>query len=133
MSQSILYHAFGIKGVTYRSTDFVGNAVIFNVETTDHHVQCSSCKQRNCIFKGQKEKFLRMPPIGRKQAQLRVTMHRLQCKFCNKMWWPRLRFVKGTERYTRSFAHTVLDLLQFATIKDVSSYQFGQCQIPGCG
>ena len=35
MSQSILYHAFGIKGLTYRSTDYIGIAVIFNVETTD--------------------------------------------------------------------------------------------------
>lgn len=122
MSQSILYHAFGIKGVTYRSTDFIGNAVIFNVETTNHYIQCCVCDHRDCIFKGQKMKFLRMPPIGRKQALLRVTMHRLQCKACKSMWWPRLPFVKATERYTRSFAQTVLDMLRFATIKSVADF-----------
>lgn len=122
MSQSTLYHAFGIKGVTYRSTDYIGNAVIFNVETTDHYVQCSNCGHRHCNFKGKKVKLLRMPPIGRKQALLRVTMHRLQCKFCRSMWWPRLPFVKATERYTRSFAQTALDMLHFATIKSVADF-----------
>ncbi|MDD2467601.1 MAG: hypothetical protein PHI97_26770 [Desulfobulbus sp.] len=29
MSQSLLYHAFGVKGVTYRSTHMLGNAFIF--------------------------------------------------------------------------------------------------------
>ena len=122
MSQSVLYHAFGIKGVTYRSTEFIGNTVIFNVETTNHHVRCDACNHRDCIFKGQKVKFLRMPPIGRKQSLLRVTMHRLQCKSCGSMWWPQLSFIKGTERYTRSFAQTALDMLRFATIKSVADF-----------
>lgn len=63
-----------------------------------------------------------MPPIGRKQALLRITMHRLQCKSCNSMWWPQLPFVEGLERYTRSFAHTALDMLRFATIEAVADF-----------
>jgi transposase len=122
MSQSILYHAFGIKGVTYRSIEYLGNSIIFNVETTNHHVQCCDCGHRDCIFKGQKVKILRMSPIGRKQALLRVTMHRLQCKSCDNMWWPQLPFVKGKKRYTRSFTQTVLDLLRFGTIKAVADF-----------
>lgn len=50
MSQSILYNSFGIKGVTYCSTDFIGNGVSFNVETTEHHVQCSTCDNRDYIL-----------------------------------------------------------------------------------
>lgn len=122
MSQSSLYHAFGIRGVTYRSTSFLGNAIIFNVETTNRHVICCDCGHRHCTFKGQKMRFLRMPPIGRKQALLKVTMHRLRCKSCGNIWWPKLPFVKGSERYTRSFAHTVLDLLRFGTIKAVANF-----------
>ena len=38
MSQTLLYHAFGIKGVTYRNTQVLGNALIFSVETTSHHL-----------------------------------------------------------------------------------------------
>lgn len=122
MSQSILYQAFGIKGVTYRSADYIGNAIIFNVETTNHHVNCATCGHRDCIFKGQKVKLLRMPPLGRKQALLSVTMHRLQCKSCDNMWWPQLPFVMGNERYTRYFALTVLDLLRIGTIKAVADF-----------
>lgn len=122
MSQSILYQAFGIKGVTYRSADYIGNAIIFNVETTNHHVNCATCGHRDCIFKGQKVKLLRMPPLGRKQALLSVTMHRLQCKSCDNMWWPQLPFVMGNERCTRYFALTVLDLLRIGTIKAVADF-----------
>ena len=63
-----------------------------------------------------------MPPIGRKQAILELTMHRLQCGECENLWWPRLPFTKGTVRYTRSFALTVLDMLRFGTIKSVAQY-----------
>lgn len=122
MSQSILYHAFGIKGVTYRSTSFLGNAIIFKAETTNRNADCPDCDSKGCIFKGQKTKHIRMPPIGRKQALLDVIVHRLQCKSCGHMWWPKLPFMKGTERYTRSFAQTVLDLLSFGTIKAVANF-----------
>ena len=122
MSMSILYHAFGIKGVTYRSTYYLGNAVLFRVETTDHYVRCPKCGQRHCIFRGPKTRWLRMPPIGRKQAILELIMHRLQCKNCEHLWWPRLPFMLGTARYTRSFALTVLDLLRSWTISAVAKY-----------
>lgn len=122
MSMSILYHAFGIKGVTYRSTYYLGNAVFFRVETTDRHSRCPVCGHRNSIFRGPKTRWLRMPPIGRKQALLELTMHRLQCKNCENLWWPRLPFMLGTARYTRSFAMTVLDLLRSWTISSVANY-----------
>ena len=122
MSQSLLYHAFGIKGVTYRSTDFIGNAIIFRSEFTDKHTECPSCGSHESIFKGQKIRFFRMPPLGRKQTLLNVKLHRLQCKKCCHLWWPRLPFVDGTVRYTRFFALTVLDLLKLGTIKAVAEY-----------
>jgi len=122
MSQSLLYHAFGIKGVTYRSAKVLGNGLVFCVETTNRHVPCDTCGHRYCHFKGQNVRWFRMAPIGRKQALLQVTMHRLQCARCGCLWWPRLPFVKGNARYTRSFARTVLDLLQFGTIRAVAEY-----------
>ena len=122
MSQSLLYHAFGIKGVSYRNTHVLGNAIIFSVETTNRHVVCQTCGHRYCQFKGQAVRWFRMAPIGHKQALLQVTMHRLQCAQCRCLWWPRLPFVKGNARYTRSFALTVLDLLRFGTIRAVAEY-----------
>eukprot|EP00831_Metopus_contortus_P064911 TRINITY_DN58044_c0_g1_i1.p1 TRINITY_DN58044_c0_g1~~TRINITY_DN58044_c0_g1_i1.p1 ORF type:complete len:140 (+),score=2.58 TRINITY_DN58044_c0_g1_i1:189-608(+) len=122
MSNSLLYHAFGIKGITYQSSSYVGNAVIFHAETTDHHVRCPSCSNKHAIFRGRKVRWFRMPPVGRKQAILELLMHRLQCKKCDNLWWPCLSFMLGTARYTRSFALTVLDLLRSWTIKAVAQY-----------
>lgn len=122
MSMSILYHAFGIKGVTYRSTYYLGNAVFFRVETTDRNVRCPKCGHMFNIFRGHKTRWLRMSPIGRKQAILDLKMHRLQCKQCEHLWWPRLSFMQGTARYTRSFALTVLDLLRSWTVQAVAKY-----------
>jgi len=53
---------------------------------------------------------------------LLVIMHRLQCAQCRCLWWPRLAFAKGNTLYTRSFAWTVLELLQFGTIGAVAEY-----------
>ena len=122
MSQTLLYHAFGIKGVTYRNTQILGNALIFSVETTTRHVSCPTCGYRYCHFKGRNTRWLRMPPIGRKQAVLRVSIHRLQCAQCRNLWWPRLPFAQGNTRYTRSFATTVLELLRFGTIQAVAEH-----------
>ena len=122
MSTSLLYHAFNIKGVEYRSTDFLGNAIIFCAEMTDKFITCPCCKNRRAIFKGQKTRSFKMGPLGRKHAILHVLLHRLKCVECHNLWWPKLSFMDGKHRYTRSFALTVLDLLRFGTIKDVANF-----------
>lgn len=122
MPISLLYHAFNLKGVEYRSTKFVGNTVIFSVEMTDKFIKCPACSGRQTIFKGQKTRWFRMGPLGRKRSLLQFQIHRLECDECGKLWWPHFPFMVGTHRYTRSFAMTALDLLRFGTIKDVSSY-----------
>lgn len=63
-----------------------------------------------------------MPPLGRKRCVLELILHRICCKDCGHLFWPRLSFMDGNKRYTRAFALTVLDLLKFATIKDVAGY-----------
>lgn len=122
MSTSLLYHVFNVKGVEYRSTKFVGSAVIFSVEMTDKFIQCPQCGSRLNIFKGQKSRWLKMGPLGRKQSLLKLQTHRLKCVECDNLWWPQLPFMNGKHHYTRSFALTALDLLRFGTIKDVANY-----------
>lgn len=74
------------------------------------------------ISKGKKTRFLHLPPLGRKRCVLELAMHRLLCKDCGLLFWPRLKFMYGNRRYTHSFALTVLDLLQFATIRAVADH-----------
>ena len=122
MSISLLYHAFGISNVEYRSTRYIGSNVIFKAEMNSTVKSCSFCKGTRVIFKGKKTRSLHLPPLGRKRCVLELVMHRLMCKDCGLLFWPRLRFMDGNRRHTRSFALTVLDLLQFATIRDVADY-----------
>lgn len=122
MSTSILYHAFRINNVEYRSTRYVGNSIIFKAEMSKSTKRCSFCHSSRVIFKGKKTRFLHLPPLGRKRCVLELIMHRLYCKDCELLYWPRFRFMNGNRRYTRSFALTVLDLLQFATIRAVADY-----------
>lgn len=122
MSSSLLYHAFNLKGVAYRSTKFVDNAIIFSGEMTHKFTRCPECGGRQSVFKGQKTRRFKMGPLSRKQSLLQLQLHRLKCVECDKLWWPQLPFMMGKHRYTRSFALTTLDLLRFGTIKDVANY-----------
>lgn len=122
MSTSILYHAFGLKGIEYRATHFVADRIIFSAEMNDQWVRCPQCGCRDTSFKGQKRRWFYMSPIGRKKCMLELVLHRLKCRQCSALWWPTLPFMIGTHRFVRSFALTVLDMLRFSTIRSVAVY-----------
>ena len=122
MSASVLYHAYGIKGVQYKSTRFEKKSVIYKVEMQRQEVKCPKCSCSDTCFKGQKERVFKMIPYAHKQCSLEVLLHRLECTNCKYKWWPRLSFMKGKSRMTRSFRAYILDLLQFSTILDVSRF-----------
>lgn len=122
MSTSILYHAFGLRGIEYRATHFVADRIIFSAEMNDQCVRCPQCGCRDASFKGQKRRWFHMSPIGRKKCMLELILHRLKCRRCSTLWWPTLPFMTGTHRYVRSFALTVLDMLRFSTIRSAAEY-----------
>jgi transposase len=120
MSTSLLYHAFGLKGVKYRSTKYKENAIIFSAVTKNQRHKCPECGYRWTKKKGRKTRSFRMGLIGRKHCILNLDLHRLECCNCGKLWWPKFSFMVGNHRYTRSFALTVLDLLRFGTVQAVA-------------
>jgi transposase len=122
MSTSILYHAFGLRGIEYRATHFVADRIIFSAEMNDQCIQCPQCRCRDASFKGQKRRWFFMSPIGRKKCMLELILHRLKCRRCSALWWPTLPFMTGTHRYVRSFALTVLDMLRSSTIRSAAEY-----------
>ena len=122
MSTSLLYHAFNLKDLEYRSTRYHAGNIILKAEMSDAAKVCTRCQSGNVIFKGKRTRLFHLPPIGRKRCLLELVMHRVLCKSCESMYWPRLQFMNGNKRYTRAFALTVLDLLQFSTIKAVANY-----------
>ncbi len=119
MSTSVLYHAFGLKGIGYKATRHEGEYLIFEAEMVTKDIPCPDCGTTDIIFKGSKWRQFLLSPIGRKRYLLDLLFHRLQCLRCKRIWWPQLSFMLGKHSYTRSFALQVLDLLKMATIKKV--------------
>lgn len=122
MSTSLLYHAFGLKGIEYKSTKFIKGRIFITADIKEHFIQCPACGGIRITFKGQKIRQFIMSPIGRKKCFLNLKLHRLKCNNCKHLWWPKLSFMIGKHRYTRFFANTVLDLLQFGTIQAVAHF-----------
>jgi transposase len=122
MSTSVLYHAFGLKGINCQSTQYLSDSVIFNAEMTEQFIRCPKCGCRRATRKGQKTRWFVMSPMGRKKCYLVLNLHRLQCEGCSAIWWPHLPFMIGKHRFVRSFALTALDLLRFGTIRAVAHY-----------
>jgi len=62
MSTSILYHAFGLKGICCTSTHCNADAVILGAETTDALIRCPQCGCRRAVPKGWKTRWFFMSP-----------------------------------------------------------------------
>ena len=60
MSASVLYHAYGIKGVQYKSTLFEKGSVIYKVEMNSQKIPCPKCSCSHSSFKGQKTRLFKM-------------------------------------------------------------------------
>lgn len=122
MSTSTLYHAYNLKGIKYKSTSYVGNKIIFNAEMTDALAKCPKCDFHKTIYRGSKFRTLLLPRIGKKAMVLNLQVHRLGCKSCGSVRWPKLPFAQGKQRYTNAFALFALDLLQLGTVKSVATF-----------
>jgi len=126
MSTSILYHAFGIRDVKYRSTRFEGGEIIFEAVMKRKLARCPNCRSRKVIYKGSRTRELRMVPIGGKKTWLHLTVHKLSCKDCGALRWPRLPFAAPRVNYTTAFERLTIELLKFSTIRAASRFL-------GCG
>lgn len=117
MSTSLLYHAFGLKGVKYISTKYIDGSVVFHAEVTssiEHCPECNSWKTHR--KKGAKRRFIRMTPIGARPSFLDIKIWRIFCEDCQSLRWPKLPFTEGKKRHTRRLAQFAIDLLHWMTI-----------------
>lgn len=121
MSTSLLYHAYGLRGVKYISTEYEKGLTMFRAEVTSAIENCPACGSWETVRKkGFKERVLRLVPIGMRPTFLRLEVWRLQCKRCGALRWPKLPFVKGKARHTRRFAQFAIDLVHWMTVLGVA-------------
>lgn len=117
MSISLLYHAYGIYGVKFKTIASHGTQLVLSAEMSRELAICPGCGSDNVIYRGWRIKKIRFPPLGAMRFWLWLRIHRLQCRNCNAVCWPVLPFVVPGKSYSKAFAGFALDLLKWTTIK----------------
>jgi len=118
----MLYHAFGVSGVKYITTDYSEGQITIKAEMTTQCLQCPKCSNCHFKFRGRRLRRFHAPPVGKKKTFLDVIFHRVECEKCTHLYWPVLPFMKETKRMTRSFIRLAGELLAFGTIQDVAEF-----------
>ena len=72
MSTSLLYHAFGVRGYEYRSTEYGKGGITMTIEQPRHALCCSKCGGQKVHAKGGVTREFRALPIGGKPVRLRM-------------------------------------------------------------
>ena len=85
MSQSLLYHAFGVReGYEYQKTDYVEGRVEFHLRAKKELLQCPACGHGPARRRGSRWRRIRTVPIGLKEVVLVTEVPRCQCQKCGE-------------------------------------------------
>ena len=122
MSNSLLYHGFGVRGYQYEKTGFVGGAVTFTISQSLKSCCCPECGSSDVIGRGHNERRFRTLPIGGKPVWLALAVARVECRECFAIRQVKVGFADPRLSYTRSFGRYALELSRQMTIKDVARH-----------
>lgn len=122
MSTSLLYHAFGVRGYEYRSTEYARGGLTMTIEQPRQTLCCSQCGGRQVHAKGGVTREFRALPIGGRPVRLRMTVPRVLCRTCFADRQVQLGFADPKKSYTRSFARYAIELAGMMTLADVARH-----------
>lgn len=122
MNDSFLYHAFGIRDMHYRKTEYKGNIIIITLQPKERLHKCPDCGSRHLVKNGKRTRDFIGLPIGGKKVIFRCELQRYRCKAtgCSFDRQQDISFVKGSRSYIKRLVPYVVDLLKIGTIRDVS-------------
>jgi len=122
MSTSLLFHGFGISGYIYKRTEYKGGRIIFHIERNPSKRLCKDCGSKEVIKKGYTRREFKTVPIGSRAVSLLLRVHRLYCRSCGSLKLEPIPFAFPKKHWTKSLGRYVLELLEYATIKDVANH-----------
>ena len=122
MSNSLLYHGFGVRGYRYERTDYRGAAVTFTISQPRESYCCSQCGSEDVIGRGGHDRRFRTLPIGGKPVYLSFWVPRVECHGCGSVRRVKVGFADERVSYTRAFERYALELSRYMTIKDVACH-----------
>jgi transposase len=85
MSQSLLYHALGVReGYDYVETQYQDGGVRFVLSVRPDWITCPACGSKAINRKGRRFRELQTVPIGLKPVFLVTEIPKCQCAACGK-------------------------------------------------
>jgi transposase len=122
MSNSLLYHGFGVRGYHYERTEYRSGAVTFTISQPRESYRCSQCGSEDVIGRGGHDRRFRTLPIGGKPVYLAFWVPRVECRGCGGVRRVKVGFADQRVSYTRAFERYALELSRYMTIKDVACH-----------
>jgi transposase len=122
MSTSLLYHAFGVRGYRYVSTEYSQGKVTFTIDQPRSSFRCPMCGSDDVIRRGETPRRFRAVSIGSKSVYLAFAVPRVGCRSCGAVRQLPLGFADPRVSYTKAFARYALELSRHMTIKDVAEH-----------
>jgi transposase len=87
VSQSLLYHAFGVReGYDYIRTEYHQGTVEFHLVVASRLMVCPHCQGREIIRKGKRFRRIQTVPIGLKPGFLVTEVPRCECRQCGQVF-----------------------------------------------
>ncbi len=121
MSQSLIYHGFGIpSSYEYLKTTFKGGGIQFSIRTRPSYRKCSQCQSYRVISRGSKLRQFKSVPVGIKPVDIVLQVYRLECRECKAIQQEEIQFSAGKRHYTKTFERYVQQLSTTMTIQDIS-------------
>jgi len=122
MSTSLLYHAFGIRGYVYTSTEYVSGQVVFRIERAREDLRCPVCREQDVTCRGRVVRPFRTLPIGSKPVMILLPVQRVKCPVCGGPRQDRIDFADPKRHYTHSFERYAIELSHRTTIQDAARH-----------
>ncbi len=82
MSDSLLYHAFGVRGYRYRSTRYEGGEVFIRIEPPRESLRCPACGHSHVHIVERFRRWWRTLPIGARSVWIEMFVPKVQCQSC---------------------------------------------------
>jgi transposase len=120
MSNSWLYHGFGIRGYRYVATRYESGAIVMRIEAPRESLRCPCCGSSHVHIVERFRRRWRTVPVGAKAVWIEMDVPRIECQKCRRRRRVEVTFAEPMRRHTRSFERYVIELLQFMTPQDVS-------------
>lgn len=123
MSTSLLYHTQGIAGFQFLNFKYGGGKVTAEIVRKKNKFICSKCGSHNVSPTAIGQRIVHGLPMGSKQFELKVNLHRLNCKKCASYLTEKLDFLPEVKvHYTKQLARTIIDLRPEMTIQAIAKH-----------